>query len=234
VKNVRWYEANLNASKLKRLADAMLRDAYRASRPWGFRLSDRRKERLIGSYCERVERVDEVTDPFGKVTEYPRVEYRVIEFTLGSEFPAIELHGPSRSVGDLFVHLAEYVGYDVLVSPIHATVASWLGALEKYTSVQVTALEIAAIAMTTQVNGRLWVEGTSDVRSALRDIVGRRSHRIARARISWKKDDADGGCELRELGRARIVVGRPQPAVDLLRASLREARDASETANRSS
>ena len=126
----------------------------------------------MGSYCERIERVDAVTDPFGKVTEYPRVDYRIVEFALGSDFPAIEIHGPSRGTGDLFVHLAEFVGYDLLVSPIRATVVDWLSALERHTAaMQVTALEVAAIALTTQVSGTLWVEGTSDVRSALRDVV---------------------------------------------------------------
>jgi hypothetical protein len=222
-KTMRWYEANLDAAKLRRLGEEMLRNEYSSLRPWGFRLSERRKDFIIGSYYERIKRIDAIADPFGLVTEYERVEFKSVEFVLRTAFPAIEIYNPSRGVGDFFARIAEYTTYDVSVTPIRADVARWLQAIEARTDAEILGLEIADVALDAQVSGVLKVEGESDVRSAAGKLLGRRSHRVARATIRWHENDAETICEIRELGRARLRVGRGFEAVGVLRAGLTAA-----------
>jgi hypothetical protein len=223
MKAVRWYDATFEVAKLRRIADGMLRDEYLVSRPWGFRLAERRKERIEGAYYERVEHVDTVTDPFGRTTEYPRTEFRVVSFAISMNAPSIELIDPPRSAGEFFAHIAAYASYDVALSPIGCGVGEWLGVLQKQTRLEVLALEVTDMTLDVHAKGTLQIEGTADIRAASEKIVGRRAHRISRATIRWHDGSNETVCEIQDLGRAKIRRGDAVKALRVLRAGLAAA-----------
>ena len=221
-RRLRWYDASFDVAGFKRLADAMLRHEYRATTGWGFRVSQRRKDWIAGSYFERFERADTVTDPLGASKEYMRVDFRTIEFVMSSKFPRIELHNPQRGAGDLFVRVAEFLDFGVAIAPLDVDVTRWCEALRRRTSGEIVGLEVSDVAITAAVSGVIGVEGISDVRSALAQLVGRRAHRVSRAMIRWHEGAADMSCDVAASGRA-IITGGSASTIPILRESLTEA-----------
>lgn len=222
MKAVRWYEANFDAPKLRKLSEGMLRDEYRAASPWGFRMTERRNDRVVGSYYERVPRIEVVTDPFGNVTEYERVEFKTVEFVLRTAFPAIELLNPSRGLGDFFTRIVAYAEYDVAIAPIRVDVGRWVAAIEERTGAEILALDIADIALSAEASGAVRIEGVADVRSTVAKFLGRRSHRVVQATVRWP-GTPEAVCDIREFGRAKLKAGRSNDVVDVLRGGLSAA-----------
>jgi hypothetical protein len=217
--NLRWYDASIDATILRSLAKAMLADEYTSKRSWGFRVTERRPTYVIGSYHERVTRTDEVSDPFGHVVAYTRVEFRSVEFVLRTTYPAVELRDVGHSTGELFSRLAGYLDHDIVLTSIRPDVVRWLHTLEERGRVEVLALEIADLALSASASAVIRVEGVSDVRTIVDRFVGKRSHRVRRALIRWSAEEATT-FEIMDLGRATFKQGQSAGAENALRETL--------------
>jgi hypothetical protein len=218
---IRWIDAPLTHAALKKSGDLMLRSGYNADRTWGFHLTERRRERLSGTYVERIERIERVTDPFGQISEYTIVGFRNVGFVLRLGFPGIELHNPIRGVGRFLVRLAEHTEYAVPIGNVEVDVSTWAAALERMTAGCLVGAEYTEISLGKDTVGTLSVEGTANVRDPALTLLGRRRHHVTRAVVSWKGMAAEPiAAELREPGRATLIGDSSEPVLATIREAL--------------
>lgn len=218
--SLRWYDANVDVVGLRPLTDALMQAEYRATRNWGFRITERRRSYVEGTYHERVRRLEEVADPFGRVTEYERVEYRTVGFVLRRHFPALEVRDVVRGMGQFVAHLGDCAGDRLSVSAVRVDVSRWLAALEESTRVQVLGLRIADVALAADAKLTMKIQGASDVRAKVHRFLGRRSHRIKSALVQWPEGRDNALCEIWEVGRVAFKEGQTSKHERYLREAL--------------
>jgi len=223
ITRLRWYDAPIDAERLRSVSRAMSQHSYRAGESWGFQLKEKRREQIAGAYVERTERIERAVDPFGGVSEFPVVEFRTVDFSLSTSYPGLEVRNPPRSLGTFLKHLDEFSGRSMTIVEPRCDVASWVISIERRTSGIVTAIHVQGVTLSADSSASIRVEGTKDVRGPTERLIAKRTHMVTAALLSWRMSNEEVTADIRGPGRVIVTATRSPAAIDLLRESLVEA-----------
>src|SRR5438874_5095259 len=127
-----WYNCTgFSSRKFEDASAALLKRPFRTDSLTGFKIESVSTTAVEGTYIEKTEFTETLTDPFGRVTEIPRVRYDSFNFRLFKTFPEIELIDPVRSVKGFFSEISRAFGFDIVLSKPKADVRKWLERIEQ-------------------------------------------------------------------------------------------------------
>lgn len=218
-KRVRWLIASpLSRASLARIAEGLHRDEYEANATTGFISSIVRTTFVEARYIERFERAESIIDPFGQPQEFQRIEYQQTAFRLSVDAPQLEIYDGPRSIGPLLNRLGSFT--DTVIQPLNVDVVKWLRQLQtEISETCVTAAHIARLSLSEKVSAKIVVNGTEDVRSFVKSVVGNKPFRFERLEVAAKFKGETIRFDLREEGRATISSGSDE-FVSILRGAL--------------
>jgi hypothetical protein len=223
---IRWFDLEASQVVLSGLPRRMMAAEYDEETGDGFRIEAARRGEAVGSYIEKVESVEEIEDPFGKVLKFRRVTYQRVRFRLGASRPNLELLDPPRSCRSFFQRLNLLLDGGLSVSPVRPDVANWIKELEQAVGkVRVTSMAIGNLSVSEGALADIVVSGAADIRGELRKLAAGRRHVVGAATLEWKASDGDAvSCELTRNG-ANVTEAVSEEA----RQSLRDALSANRT-----
>jgi hypothetical protein len=173
---IRWFHLKHHTDALlSLLGRGMSQDEYTEGAAQGFRTDVIRRHFIRGEFVERVDIVEEVTDPFGRVLSFSRVEFRRTAFTVYSGRPSLlEMRNPARGSALLLSHLGRFASFELAIEPVRTDLLKWMRALERTLGPgQVRSLEIDGIPLTSAVQCRAIISGGADVRNAAAEFRGK-------------------------------------------------------------
>ncbi len=203
---VRWFLLSpLSRTALVRAVDGMRREEFSADSTSGFIGERTRPSFTEGRYVERLEQVDQITDPFGQTQEFRRVEYQQTPFRLGTNAPQLEVYDGPRSVAPMVNRLTALIGGSCTVDSVGADTLKWLRKLESgLTQVCVTAAYVSHLSLSELARVRFVLNGTEDVRKYAKGLVGGKPFRFARLDVAANFEGNEIRFDLRQDGRATI------------------------------
>jgi len=217
---VRWFQAEWPIS-IRALSARMRQHAFTENAQDGFLVDRAREERIEGRYVEKLSYTETVVNPFGQELSFERVVYRQVEFTIYRDFPQIELRDPPRGLQSFTSRLVELTEFRMSTAPVSVDVMKWVEALKLRVEpeIVVDTVQVSEVVFMPEITGTLLLKSRRDVRKALKDIVGPKTHTVDKARVAWVEDGSPVVVQLTNGGLVRIDAGRPEH-VTLLRESL--------------
>lgn len=216
---IRYYKiTSINGGDLDEILKAIRRDEYSTKKTWGFANMTLQGRTLRGQYIERTEAVTKVVDPFGKVLEFPHVDYDHFVFQIGTSFPQLELHDPGRSLGAFFNQIAQYLSFRIALDAPVLDVLRWVDAMgAQADSLQVHGAVVTDVSLSNSVSAKVGLAGTDDVRPFIRKLVGKRRYSMQKVQLTGLLRSLPFKCELFADARATILNGVEPEVASLLR-----------------
>ncbi len=206
---------------MRTLQTGFAKQEYSEKKPRGFSHVSAEGGRLRGQYVERFDFVTKVEDPFGKILEVQRIEFEKVTFAFEEEPPVLELTNPPRSLGTFFNSVAQTLSFRVTIQPGKVDLLRWLKTLATHLDgVTVIGATIADIALSNTVSAKVAVSGTSEVRSVMKQFVGKFPSDMLRLQLAGTYRSLPFKCELFNDARATILAGAEEEIAALLRKSL--------------
>jgi hypothetical protein len=222
---LKWYTATtLDRGKIEQLLAGLLKDQYAEGKRSGFTNVILRGTSIEGEYIERFEAVTKIEDPFGKITEYPIVQFERFFFSVGSKFPNLELHGSSRSLGSFLNQIAAYLNFQIAIEPVKVDLLLWLSAIEhNVDSFFVAGALVPNLSLSNSVQSKITFFGSTEVRPFVKKLTGKRFYAFSKVQLNGISHSERFKFELFADGRATVLSGVESEIVKLLRISLRMA-----------
>ena len=217
-----WYNCEGFSSRQFQEASAtLLKRTFRANSLTGFKIDSVLPNTFEGTYIEKTEFTETLTDPFGRVTEIPRVRYDSFRFRLFKTFPQVELIDPIRSVKGFFGELSRAFGFDIILTKPRVDVRAWLERLEqKINRAEVRRMLFAGIDIEHSATGQLTVSGDTDVRRAAEIFLRSKKAELEKLSFRGEIDSAVVSCELSSACRAMVDGEDLDHLVGILRRGL--------------
>lgn len=176
---------------------------------------------VLGTFIDRIETVDVVQDPLGGELEFPRIEFRNVEFRVSTEYPQLEVTNPPRNFSGFLTRLGEHLQFSTPITSVEADPLQWLDQIEKEIGrVSVLAIALSDISITRTISAKVCLTGTDDVRPQIDKIVSAgRSYRTDRVEFHSKNQPLQFAAEICQGGRACLTRGAPE-FTETLRAAL--------------
>jgi hypothetical protein len=221
-RRIRWYRVSeLGRRELDEVVKGLSRDEYSSRKKWGFSNVTLHGDSLRGQYIEKYEAVTRVQDPFGKVLEFPHVEYEHFIFHIGIRYPQLELHDPGRNLGAFFNQVAQYLNFKMAIEAPPVDVLRWADLItERADSAQVHGAWVTNVSLSNTVAAKIALTGTEDVRPFIKKIVGKRSYSFLRVQIAGIFHSQPFKCELFPDSKANILNGVETEIAGVLRETL--------------
>lgn len=219
----RWFDFKTRLS-LSELAGRLRDRPYTDEKGDGFVLDQLRSDFLAASHVERVTRVEEVTDPFGRSEHYERIEYDLRRFRILDHGSTMEIVNPSRSSNVLITRLLEATDFDVEIAPISIDPMEWWSRLSRLASIPGTVDRVEARNLRVGENAlaQIKVEGTGDVADALRRMAALKTVSFDKVRVRFP---SKSGSALMTASASVDLKGATEgEMLDGLRQSLRGSR----------
>jgi len=219
----RWFDFKTRLSPSE-LAGRLKDRPYTDEKGDGFVLDQFRPDFVVASYIERVIRIEDVTDPFGRSHRYERTEYDRQSFRVLDHGSTIEMVNPSRSSNTLITRLLEITDFDVTISPISIDPMHWWSRFSSLSSVQgeLDRVEVRNLRVGTGALAHIKIEGVGDVADALRRMVDLGTSTFDKVRVrfplksGWVLMTSNAAVEIKSALEAELLDG--------LRRSLRDDR----------
>ncbi len=219
----RWFDFKTRLS-LSELAGRLRDRPYADEKGEGFVLDQFRSDFVVASYIEKVTRIEDVTDPFGRSQRYERTEYDLQSFRVLDHGSTLEMVNPSRTSNTLITRLLEVTDFDVTISPISIDPLEWWSRFSSLSSVEgaLDRVEVRNLRVAEGALATIKIEGAGDVVEALRRMVdfGTITFDKVRARFplkrGWASMAANAAVEIKSSSEAEMLDG--------LRRSLRHFR----------
>lgn len=218
----RWMSLTpLGRAQIAKIASAMLAKPYVRDVTSGYRLSTVRTDWIEGTFTERFEYVEKISDPLGGELSVSRVEFRRTDFRIGSAYPQLELRNPARQFRPLLNLIGEALDFQVAVAPIVTEPLSWAKELAKLgEAVQVFGIRSSKFSLSNEVQASVLVTGTNDVRSSLSSLLGKRVIDADSIICGWRSEGGDWRVELRATGSANVLTSPVDNPGQLLRKAI--------------
>ena len=186
MKRYRWLRAKWPAS-IWVLAERLKMRAFAGDQMDGFVLDRIRDDFLEARYVEKFECDETVTDPFGNVSSFHRVEYRKCQFKVSTEGPGLELVDAPRGILSLVSQLSEATDFSLAVSPLSINVLFWARAAQRQLDAVgiIDSVQVGSIELGTGVQAKALIRGASSVLDAVDNLVGSRSHVIEKIQLRF-------------------------------------------------
>lgn len=203
----RWLKLDpLGRGQVAKIATAMQAKPYIRDVTSGYSLTTVRSDCIEGTFTERLEYVEKILDPLGGELSVQRVEFRRTDFRIGTTYPHVELKNPARQVKPLLNLIAETLDFQVAVCAIEVSPLEWVKQLAKLGEpVQVFRIRSGQFALSNEAQASVIVTGTSDVRSTLPALLGKRVIEAESVVCGWRSPAGEWRVELRSSGCANVV-----------------------------
>ncbi|MDP9809896.1 hypothetical protein J2W42_002755 [Rhizobium tibeticum] len=210
----RWFDFKTRLS-LSDLAGRLRDGPYTDEKGGGFILDQVRSDFIVASYVERVTRIEEVTDPFGRSQRYERTEYDLQRFRVLDHGSTIEMVSPSRSSNTLITRLLEATDFDVTVAPISIDPMDWWSRFSRLMSVQgvLDRVEVRNLLVGEGALAQIKVEGGGDVAEVLRRMVDLEIVTFDKVRVrfplksGWALMTANAAVEIKSASEVELLGG---------------------------
>lgn len=181
----------------------------------GFAIERVRDDFIEGRYIEKYTYQELNSDPFGKEEVIERIGYRSTGFTLFAQFPYIELRDGQRSIKEFVNKLLQACNFNLVVSPITASLLDWVTSFQKITGqkIMVDSLQVSGVALEDGISGKILLKGDRDVREAIDNIVGGKKYILEKVQVKMILGGKSLSVHLANNGTAKIP---PDYILDLL------------------
>ncbi|MBS3021650.1 hypothetical protein DJFAAGMI_04424 [Comamonas sp. PE63] len=181
----------------------------------GFAIERVRDDFIEGRYIEKYTYQELNSDPFGKEEVIERIGYRSTGFTLFAQFPYIELRDGQRSIKEFVNKLLQACNFNLVVSPITASLLDWVTSFQKITGqkIVVDSLQVSGVALEDGITGKILLKGDRDVREAIDSLVGGKKYTLEKIQVRMTLGGKSLSVHLANNGTAKIP---PEHILDLL------------------
>ncbi len=179
---------------------------------------------LQGTYIEKTEFTETLTDPFGEPIRIPRIRYERVQFRLAHKYPELEIVEPPRSVKNCLSEISRAFDFSATIQPITVDPTQWHAATaESFKRSVVTKLAIREIIIAPGVWGSLVVDSDVDVQKNTKDFMQTKVGQIDKLGFNAQFRTERVYCELSASARARIEAHDTDELRLILRNALRTA-----------
>lgn len=203
----KWMNATLGMS-LETLADRMRRMKFdpREDDSEGFRIEERRADRISGLFIERETLIEQISLPTGDEYEERRSRIAMTQFIVTSDAALnLLLMNPPRRSLPFFNAMTEVSKSEFYVESLEVDVLRWIEQIERRIGVaQVTFLDCNSIQLSPVVVGRYAFRGSNDVRGEMRKAIKNAKPAIESARCELTVDGTRASLELFRTGAAKF------------------------------
>lgn len=219
---LKWYKASpINKKNLDQLLSGFVNDEYSEKKLWGFSNVTLRGAFIEGQYIERSESVIKVTDPFGNLLEFPRINFDKFSFLIGTKVPHLEVQDAPRGINGFLNQLAFYLNFSLAIEPIEIDLSDWFKVLQdNVDSIEVSGALISNISLSNAVSAKISVVGTNEVRPLIKNLTGKYSYVFSKFHVEGIYCSQSFKCDLIADGRANILSGVEEEISEILRRSL--------------
>jgi len=226
VKKLKWLNASFGMS-LSTLSDRLKKVRFDAAEDdtYGFRIDERKLDRISGVFVERETSYETISLPSGEQYEekHSRVLVTQFVFSSASSLNLLLLDGPRRTI-PFFNALGAATEYKISLDSVDANILEWVVALEKRVgSVRVLFLDCNGIQLSPTITGRFAFRGSEDVRAEMRRAVKGGKPSIESARCEILIDGAPHTIELFRSGTVKLNDRVLSTLAETVRASLSDA-----------
>lgn len=218
----RWLSLKpLGRVQLSKIASAMQAKPYVRGVTSGYGLATIRADWIEGTFTERLEYIEKLSDPLGGELSVSRVEFRRTDFRIGTAYPQLEFKNPARQVRPVINLIAESLDFQIAVEPLSVSPFAWAKELAKLGEpVQVLGIRSAKFSLSNEVQASVVVTGTSDVRGLMPTLIGKRTIEADSIVCAWRAEGGDWQVELKDSGCANVIVTPVENPGNLLRKAL--------------
>ncbi len=220
----RWYDVEWSISASS-LAQKLMAHSFRAGSDDGFVLDQLRDDFISGSYFERIQQVEKVTDPFGQEYSYARTEFRRSEFRISEGASGLELIDPNRSAQRLISRLLEASNFDLTLKNIDVDPYKWGRAFQTRSpeASRLEFMQIGGIGLPNGSEATVIVKGSKDVALAAFGLIGDvKSFSVEKVRLRY--DRSPGIIALSNKAGVHLNVPSEKEVLPDLRRSLLDVR----------
>lgn len=223
MKRVRWFSLSpISRPALKKALEGMRKEEFLEDSTVGFLIERARPTFIEARFVEKFERVETLMGPFGESREFQRTEHQITRFRLSTDCPQLEFFDAPRSVAPAINSLTALMEPETVVAPLDVDVPQWLALLDgRFSDLKVTSSHFSQISLSESVNAKIVLNGSSDVRSLGKQLVGRRNHKIERFDVACVYQGQPARFVLRDDARATLVSG-DEDILEVLRSALAE------------
>jgi len=206
---VKWYKATpIDRRNLDILLAGFIKDEYSESIRWGFSNIALRGTFIEGQYIQRRDSVVEIKDPFQRPLQFTRIDFDTLIFQIGTKFPHIELRDAPKGVGTFLNQIARYLNFTVAIEPIIVDLVGWIKAIERdVQSLMVLGAWVSDISVANDVQARMALVGSSDVRPLIKNLTGRYRYALKKIQVTGVLRSQRCKFDLFSDARASITVG---------------------------
>lgn len=149
---------------LRTAADHLSVNEYTEKVSWGFIDLRNEGDALTATFVERFETEDEISDPFGRVTKYKRIQFSQVSFRLSRKMPQLEVYDAPRSISPLLTELANAFGIAISFSRIRIDLNAFVKFLKNETSSLIMqGATLRNIPLTTDVSANVALAGNGEI-----------------------------------------------------------------------
>jgi hypothetical protein len=144
----------------------------------GFILERVRDDLIEARYVERYEFKETVSDPFGKLMTFDRLEYRQTSFRASPNWPGLELIDAPRSSQGLVSELLEATNFTLSIAPLTVELLKWADAFQQSLgrAIIIDSIQLGSLYVEDGVKAKVVLKGDKDVRAACKELVNGKTH----------------------------------------------------------
>jgi hypothetical protein len=158
------WSSPISRKDLRGASDALCHKEYSEKEVWGFIDVHNEGDALSGTFVERFETEDEITDPYGRITVYRRTQFSQTKFRLGLVTPQLELYDAPRSFTPLLTELSSCFRDNLSFSGIHIELHQMIKALKRdSSSLTLLAATLQDITLAPNVLAKISVVGGAEI-----------------------------------------------------------------------
>lgn len=218
----RWLRLDpLGRPGLVKITAAMESKPYARKGVSGYNLTSVRTDWIEGTFTERLEYTEKLPDPLGGEVSVQRVEFRQTDFRIAVAYPQLEFKNPARNVRPITNLIGEALDFQVAIAPIAVSPLEWVKQISQMGEpVQILGIRSGKFPLSNEVQASVIVAGTSDVRTSLPSLLGKRTIEIDSAVCGWGNAANEWRIELRSAGSANVLNSPVANPAQILRKAL--------------
>jgi hypothetical protein len=196
---------------------------YSEGAPWGFVDVRNQGDTITGTFVERFESEQNVTDPFGNLKIYKVINYSQARFNITTSFPHLELIEPPRSVAPLLTELSRAFGNNLVFSQIQLDVPQFINDFRhKVSSLFVTSATLDDVPLTNDIFARIHVNGSGEIRNHLKELNLAHKIEFQKVCVCGHTKTGQFRLELSSDARLQVQAGIADELIRLVRTCLND------------
>lgn len=186
---VRWMKIE-SPIAIRTLCEKMLERQFSMDKNQGFILSKCSDNHCSGRYINKIVSTDKIEDPYGNVSEYERVRFNSINFSItDSPIVNFELLNYPRLIKPLFNALNEITDFNLTVDSGVVDLSLWLRKIrEAHSDIKVNKLDFSGINIGDKAIAKMSIKSSQDIKDSDVDFIPSKEYSIDNVECSFIRD----------------------------------------------